>query len=560
MIFAEVPLVEAEGAILAHTLALPGLLVKKGTRLEATQCAALAAAGCARVTVARLEPGDVAEDEAAVAVAACLAGEGVFAAAPVNGRVNLFATVPGLLVLDGDRIAAANRIDESITIATLAPFARIAAKQMLATVKIIPYAVPQTRVERVAAILEPSGPAMRVVAFTPKKVALIQTTAPRIKLSVLEKTARVTAERCAGLGLVFLGETRCDHAHEPLVAALQAAQANGAEILLVAGASAIADRADVVPLAVVASGGAVVHLGMPVEPGNLLMLAQLGAVPVIGLPGCARSPKLNGLDWVLERLAADLAVDGAAIAAMGVGGLLTEFSHTPRAVVRPEFGPPVETKTTRKIVALVLAAGLARRMRSNKLTSPLAGVPMVRRVVESALASRCDEVIVVTGHEAQAVEQALAGVDVRFVRAANYADGLGASLAAGAASLPEDAAGFVVLLGDMPLVTPALIDAMIDRFAPEEGIEIIVPQFDGKQGNPVLWARRFASEMETLQGDRGARGLIAAHGDVVAVLQVEDESVLLDADTPENFAALAARLAKKTSAAAPPGSRGSAAG
>lgn len=544
MIFSEVKLAEAEGGILAHTLSLGALTLKKGLRLTRADCTTLAQAGVDRVTVARLQAGDVGEDEAAQRVAAALAGAHSFAAAPVHGRVNLFAAQAGLLVLDAARITRANHVDEAITIATLAPMARVAAKQMLATVKIIPYAVPRAQIEAVLKSLHDSSPALAVAPFTTRKVALIQTTAPRIKLSVLAKTARVTAERCAGLGLSFLGEIRCEHATGPLITALAQAKTRGAEIVLIAGASAIADRADIVPRAVIESGGSVVHLGMPVEPGNLLMLARLDAVPVIGLPGCARSPKLNGLDWVLERLAAGLPVDSQAIVGMGVGGLLTEFSYGPRAVARPEFGPPVDPPESRKIVALVLAAGLARRMGSNKLTSPMAGAPMIRRVVEAALASPCAEVIVVTGHESKAVEEALGGLNVRFAHASRYAEGLGASLAQGVAAVPEDAAGFFVLLGDMPLVTADLLSRMIERFAPIEGAEIIVPVFDGKQGNPVLWSRRFADEMQNLGGDRGARQLLAAHEESVATLPVDDESVLLDADTPESFAALASRLTR----------------
>jgi molybdenum cofactor cytidylyltransferase len=542
MIFAAMPLAEAEGAVLAHTLHVKGLTIRKGTVLGAAHCAALAAAGIEQVVAARLGGDDVPEDEAAQRIAAALAGPGSFAATPVNGRVNVFAETAGLLLVGAATITHTNALDEAITIATLAPFARVAAKQMLATVKIIPYAAPKTAVARAVATLEAAAPALRVAPFTPRKVALIQTTAPRIKLSVLEKTARVSEQRCAGLGLVFLGETRCAHDFAALAQTLGDVRKGDADIVLIAGASAIADRADIVPQAVLASGGTIEHLGMPVEPGNLLMLARLGHVPVIGLPGCARSPKLNGLDWVLERLAAGVAVDRAALIGMGVGGLLTEFSYTPRAVVRPEFGPPPRTAERPAIAAIVLAAGFARRMGTNKLTAPLAGTPMVRRVVEAVLASRVGEVIVVTGHEAAAVKAALAGAAVRFVEAPDYAAGLGASLARGVAALPETAAGFFVLLGDMPLVSASLLDRMIEHFAPEEGAEIVVPCFAGKQGNPVLWSRRFAAAMQSLKGDRGARGLIASHADLVFALAVEDEGVLLDADTPESFAALAARL------------------
>jgi molybdenum cofactor cytidylyltransferase len=544
MLFAEVPLSEAEGAILAHTLHLENAVMKKGTALDAAAIAVLRAAGFASIAVARLDEGDVGENEAAAAVAAAITGPSMFAAAPVNGRVNLFAAEAGVFQVDAARIVQANGIDEAITVATLAPFARVAAKQMLATVKIIPYAAPRAGVEAVVAALQGEEPVLAVASFSPLRVALVQTTAPRLKLSVLEKTARITAERCAGLGLHFLGETRCAHDAAALQAAIErVCAAERPDVLLIAGASAIADRNDVAPRALTASGGRVLHLGMPVEPGNLLMLGARGEATVIGLPGCARSPKLNGLDWVLERLAARLPVDAAALARMSVGGLLTEFTYSPRAVARADYGPPESEAAPRpRIVALVLAAGMARRMGSNKLTSPMAGVPMVRRVVETALASPCEEVVVVTGHEADAVREALAGLAVRFVHADSYAQGLGASLAAGAAAVPEACDAFVVMLGDMPLVRPAIVEALIARFAAGEGADILVPTFADKQGNPVLFARRFAEALAHLGGDRGARSVIEANRAVVANVPVDDESVLLDADTPERFAALAERL------------------
>src|SRR5262249_22248058 len=227
-------------------------------------------------------------------------------------------------------------------------------------------------------------------------------------------------------------ERRVPHDADALAAALREMLATGAELVLVFGASAIADRRDVIPAAVEAVGGRIEHFGMPVDPGNLMLVADLNGRPVLGAPGCARSPKENGFDWILARLLARLPVTREDITGMGVGGLLMEI------VTRPQ---PRETPQPdgRRIAAVVLAAGRSTRMGGpNKLLAEIRGRPLVRITVETALASRADPVIVVTGHERDRVEQALAGLDVRLVHNPDYADGLSTSLKAGIAAVPPE--------------------------------------------------------------------------------------------------------------------------
>jgi len=150
-------------------------------------------------------------------------------------------------------------------------------------------------------------------------------------------------------------------------------------------------------------------------------------------------------------------------------------------------------------------------------------------------------VIVVTGHQADQVEKSLAGLKTRFVRNPDFADGLASSVKAGIAAVPDDADAAIVLLGDMPLIGAQLIDRLIEAFAPDRGGLIVVPVSDSRRGNPVLWSRRFFSELMTLDGDIGARHLIAKHGEAVAEVPVEGHGAFLDIDTPQ--ALEAARLA-----------------
>jgi molybdenum cofactor cytidylyltransferase len=311
--------------------------------------------------------------------------------------------------------------------------------------------------------------------------------------------------------------------------------AAGAELVLVFGASAIADRRDVIPAALVASGGRIEHFGMPVDPGNLLLVGDLGGRPFLGAPGCARSPKENGFDWVLQRLLAGLPVKKTDVAGMGVGGLLMEI------VTRPQPRAEETKDEGQGVAALVLAAGRSTRMGGpNKLLAELAGKPLVRIAAEAALASRARPVIVVTGHQRERVEAALEGLPVRFVHNPDFADGLSTSLKAGIAALPEDVAGAVVCLGDMPQISGPLIDELAGALDPERGALIAVPTFEGKRGNPVLWSRRFFPELAALQGDVGARHLIGTYRDAVVEVPVTSAGVFFDIDTPDALADAAA--------------------
>jgi molybdenum cofactor cytidylyltransferase len=261
---------------------------------------------------------------------------------------------------------------------------------------------------------------------------------------------------------------------------------------------------------------------------------------VLGAPGCARSPKENGFDWILARLLAGLPVTRTDITAMGVGGLLMEIVTRPQ----PREAPPREAPLPdgRRIAAIVLAAGRSTRMGGpNKLLAEVGGKPLARIAVEEALASRADPVIVVTGHQRERVEQALAGLKVRFVHNLDFADGLSTSLKAGIGAVPAEADGAIVCLGDMPQVRAALIDRMIAAFDPARGALIVVPTIEGKRGNPVLWSRRFFPELAALEGDIGARHLIGGYGEALTEVPA-DAAALIDIDTPEALSALKAEV------------------
>lgn len=540
MKFGPLPPREAVGATAVHTIRQGALVLKKGTRIGPAEVVALEQAGIDRVMVARLEPGDVPEDEAAAAIARAIAGEGVRVDRAFTGRANLFAEAAGVLVVDKEAVDRLNRVDEAITLATLPAFKPVVAGEMIATVKIIPFAVARDALD--AALVSSGRSLVRVAPYRIRKVGVVSTLLPGLAGKVVEKTLKITEQRLAPAGASIVAERRVPHDQAALAKAVAEVLAEGAELVIVFGASAIADRRDVIPAAVEAVGGRIEHFGMPVDPGNLMLIGEIRGRPVLGAPGCARSPKENGFDWVLMRLLAGLPVTRADVTGMGVGGLLMEIVTRPQP--REEAAPGAQVLADgRRIAAVILAAGRSTRMGGpNKLLAEVNGRPLVRIAVEEALASRARPVIVVTGHQRERVEAALAGLDVVLVHNPDFAEGLSTSLKAGLSAVPPDAEAAVICLGDMPQVRASLIDRLLAAFDPERGALVVVPVSDGKRGNPVVWSRRFFPELMALEGDVGARHLIGRYPEAVAEVALADKGALLDVDTPEALVRLRTEL------------------
>ena len=326
MKFGAVPLSEAEGAIMAHSLPVAGGRIRKGSVLQPKDIAALQEAGHTHVTVARLGPNDVAEDSAAQTLANALVPDpdtaGFKLAAAHTGRVNIYSDAVGVLELNCAAIEAANRVDPMITVATLPNWSVVTRhdrRKLAATVKIISYAVQQAALDQAAALAERAMQMRPVIMETAKLIVTRHSERDK------ELGHQAIYQRLDALNMT------CDvvHvAHQESEIAREVAAAKE-DLVLILTASATSDVMDVAPEALRQAGGEVVRFGMPVDPGNLLFLGQIERKPVIGLPGCARSPALNGADWVLQRVVCGIEVGDADIAAMAVGGLLKESPARP---------------------------------------------------------------------------------------------------------------------------------------------------------------------------------------------------------------------------------------
>lgn len=321
MIFGTRAPAQAKGCILAHMVPLPdGKRLPKGRVIEPEDIAALTMAGISEVVVAALEPLDVGEDAAATRLAQSMVPSPQDANLRLTkataGRVNLVANAPGIVGVDSDGLTRMNLIDEAITVATLPQFHRVSPGDLVATIKIIPFAVKQAQLSRV---LAESADTIRVRSVVAQTASFVQTVLPGQAPSV--RAEEVTRARLTRLGITLRETVRVAHDADAVAETLL--QLSG-DVALILTATATTDRADVAPSAVVQAGGVITRFGIPVDPGNLLFAGGLGDMPIIGLPGCARAPALNGADWILERLVCGVPITDADIAAMGVGGLLKD--------------------------------------------------------------------------------------------------------------------------------------------------------------------------------------------------------------------------------------------
>lgn len=325
MKFGIIPVKDALGHINAHSVAVSGGKISKGAVVSKADIDQMQAAGVTQITVAQLAPDDLHEDAAAKVLADALvpdpAAVNLRLTAAKTGRVNVYADAEGVVCFDADAIHRFNAINPMITVATVDPLHRLGAGGMVATVKVISYGVPK---DDVAAACDTQAQ-ISLATCRYQTVTLIETQHGAGLPN--DKGRRALLKRVGPFGIRLTDRVCVAHEVKALAAAIKGAPG---DVVCILTASATSDAHDVAPSALRHAGGVVERFGMPVDPGNLLFLGQIGAKPVIGLPGCARSPALNGADWVLNRVLCGVPLGSADIAAMGVGGLLKEIPTRPR--------------------------------------------------------------------------------------------------------------------------------------------------------------------------------------------------------------------------------------
>ncbi len=329
MKFGNVPIDEAVGAILAHKLYDNNakMVFNKGHILDANDIDTLRQHGLETVTVTQLGVSDLHEDPAAERIGNAVSGKNVAIRAPGVGRANLTAGKRGVLHVNVPALELVNNIYDGITIATLREYTLVDEGDMIALVKVVPFGVPTARVVDIEQIANATSAILRVEPLEEKTVALIISGTESTRERLMRSFIDPVRSRIEGWGSQLLEPVFVLHNEADIATAIQ--NHAHADMIIVASMSAIIDRDDVVPTALTQAGGSITLHGVPVDPGTLLMMGYLDDVPVIGAPGCIKSPKTNVIDWILPRLLTGERITRANLVSMGHGGLLKDIPDRP---------------------------------------------------------------------------------------------------------------------------------------------------------------------------------------------------------------------------------------
>ncbi len=511
---------------LAHSLTVNGVHYPKAARLDNTHIKKISSAKIPKLYVFQLSSEDISENDAADKIANIICGSNVTAHKAKHGRVDIFASCDGRFGAD-QAINELNQLNSSITIATLEANKLVKAGDRLATVKIIPYGVPAIEIQKYTATSE----LLNVLPYEPKNACFIST-----DQKLTEKAFVTIQDRCADRAVSITQRLSCDHTVEDIQNQLKLIDYTQIDIVLILGKAATSDKRDVIPQAIEAAGGDIDRVGMPAEPGNLLVYATLHTphfkciVPIIGLPGCIKSPLFNGFDRVLADISTGKAVSFSNIANIGIGGL------TARA---PKQATALSQDKT-QIKAIILAAGKANRAGGIKLLANISGKTILAHTIDTY---RNYNPTIVTGHRSDDIAKIVEEANVPHVHNPDYAQGLSTSLKIGISTVLPNCDYLLIALADMPFVQQKTITTMSEAVKDHPDAGIIIPTCGGKRGNPILWHRRYFDALNTVTGDKGGRFVI--HKNECDVLEVEthDPGILLDLDTPEMLAQFGAVVA-----------------
>ena len=524
MKFGKVFVNKSLNGILAHSMVIDGKKLNKGKIINKTDISLFKRHDIKEITCAILNKKDIQEDKAANAIAKNFRNSSVAVENAITGRSNILAAKSGLLIINEAQINKFNNISEDITIASLNNYFKVEKGDMIATIKIISFSITSSNLKRISNLNLKN--ALKILPFNKNRCGLILTQGSKENKKLNDISESRIRDRLEKINHELVTTLKCKHNAVEISNKIKLFKKNKIDLILILGASAIVDIKDEIPSAIKQSGGKIIRFGMPVDPGNLLLIGKNKNTHIIGLPGCARSPSLNGFDWVLERIAADVNINKKDIARMGIGGLL----KTKKALRN------LKTNNNYKISSIILAAGRSKRMKSNnKLLSKLSETTMINQVVNSAILSNTDSDIIVLGHEKENIEKILPNKNLTISINKNYNQGISSSIKIGISSLPEDCDAVIIILGDMPDVTDKLINNLIKSFNPEIKRHIILPYYKSQLGNPVIISRRFFPEILQLKGDSGAKNIIKKNLDYVYKLPQKNNASLLDIDTDQQL-------------------------
>ena len=525
MYFGQVKVIDSLNGILAHTITLDGKKFLKGRIISKEDQQYFIKNNIKYLICAQLTQKDVHEDKAANILAKKFNNNTLALEKAFTGRSNILANESGLLVINEDKIRKFNKTSNSITIATLNNNSRVKKGEMIATIKIIPFSIKEKSIESIEKINFKKS--LYIHSFKEKKCALILTHSNKENIKLNNISEKRIKERLETLNCTIKLIKTCKHDAKDISGIIKHFIKTDVDLILILGSSAIVDIKDKIPEAIMNSGGTIIRFGMPVDPGNLLLLGKIQKKTIIGLPGCARSPTLNGFDWVLERILSGNNIDNNDISAMGVGGLLKTINKREKNLVKD---------SKYKITNIILAAGQSKRMlKDNKLLIKINKQTMLEKMIFTSLNSNANNTVLVLGYQSDIIQEIIQNNNITTVINTDYKKGLSSSLQCGISALPDDCDAAIIILADMPNIDNQVINRMINSFNPSKNYSIIIPTFNGKKGNPILLARKFFPDILRVKGDKGAKDIIINNKKSILEIPQKNSSVLNDIDTKEDL-------------------------
>ena len=524
---------ESLGSVIAQTYNLPGKTISKGTFVTSEIVDYFKEFDVQTILCAVPANGDIHEDEAAEAISNAIDKNQIYVEKASTGRVNFKSQSLCLVRYERALIREVNLVDESIAFSIVEHNQLLAKNDLIATLKIIPFFTQKKYVDQVISILA-KNELFNTHSLNRKKVSLIQTSFEWQKKSMFKATSNVTRNRLEALDCSLNEEKLICDDYKALCSEIRSSTGSGIDILLISGASAITDRSDYIPKAILSEGGEIIQYGLAVDPGNLLLIGKVGNTTVIGMPGCARSPKLNGFDWVLQLLMADIPISREELAEMGAGGLLMEIASRPlpRALAKSV------SKREKKVMGVILAAGNSTRMgKDNKLLRNIGDAPLIRNTAIEMLKSDLDSCSIVLGYQSDKVADVIKDLNVNLILNPLWKEGQASSLRAAINTLDSTYSDLLIMLGDLPGIKSIHINSIIEEhlLTDNRKSKITIPSFKGQKGNPVIWGRSFFDDLSNLEGDVGGRTLFSEHPAAINILEMENPWVVKDTDTPEDF-------------------------
>ena len=525
MNFGKVKIKDSLNGILAHTISIGKKRFSKGRIISKEDQHYFMKHKIESLICATLGETDIHEDKAANLLAKKFNNKTLALEKAFTGRANILANESGLLIIDVNKIRKFNSISENITIATLNNNSKVKKGEMIATIKIIPFSIE----DRYFKIINEINflKSLYIHAFKHKKCALLLTHIEKENKKINSISEIRIKDRLEKLNCTLELINTCEHDSKEIAINIKNFVKNNFKLILILGSSAIVDINDKIPEGIKNANGKIIRFGMPVDPGNLLLLGQIKNIPIIGLPGCARSPTLNGFDWILERLLSGNSVTDKDISNMGVGGLLKTINKRNK----------INTKEKKyKITNIILAAGQSKRMlKDNKLLIKINKKTMIERIINTSLNSNANSTVVVLGHQSDTIQEYIRNKEVVTIINKDYKNGLSSSLQCGISALPDDCDAAIIILADMPNIQSNMINSMIKNYDPSNNKCIIVPTFKTKKGNPILLDRKYFPDILKVKGDKGAKDIILNNKESIYELPQKNSSVLNDIDTKEDL-------------------------